>query len=57
MRLIRKKNYILFTVILRDIKKALIIKSLINLITILSLEYYNFLNVFSRKTSDILLKH
>ena len=57
VRLIRKKNYILFIVILRDIEKALIIKSLINSITILLLEYHDFLNVFSRKTSNILFKH
>ena len=57
VRLTRKKNYILFIVILRDIEKTLIIKSLINLITILLLEYYNFLNVFSRETLNTFFKH
>ena len=57
VRLTRKKNHILFTVILRDIKKALITKSSVDSITILSLEYHDFLNVFSRKASDTLLEH
>ena len=57
VRLARKKNHILFIVIFRNIEKALIIKSLINSITILLFEYHDFLNVFSRKTLNTLFKH
>ena len=57
IRLIRKSNYTLFTIIFKDIKKILIIKSSVDLVILLFFEYHEFLNVFSREIFDILLKH
>ena len=55
-RLIKKKNHELFTIFLRDVNKALHIKLIVNFVTLLFLKYYNFLNVFFRELTNILVK-
>jgi len=54
LRLARKKNHDLFVIFMRDIDKALKITSFIDFVTLLSLEYHNFLDVFSCKLINIL---
>ena len=57
VRLARKKNHTLFTVTLRDIEKALVIKPSVDPAAILPPEYHDFLDVFSREASDTLPEH
>ena len=57
VRLARKKNHTLFIVTLRNIEKALATKPSVDPATILSPEYHDFLDVFSREASDTLLEH
>jgi len=45
-RLARKPEYIIFTVIIADIKKALILKKYTNPATKVLVEYYNYLDIF-----------
>ena len=50
----KKKDYQLFALSLRDIDKALKVRKQIDPAIILLKEYYNFLDIFSRKDLDIL---
>jgi len=54
LRLARKKNHDLFVIFMRDIDKALKITSFVDSVTLLSLEYHDFLDVFSRELMNIL---
>ncbi len=54
LQLARKKNHDLFIIFMRNINKALKITSFIDFVTLLSLEYHNFLDVFSCKLMNIL---
>jgi len=54
LQLARKKNHDLFIIFMRNINKALKITSFVDSVTLLSLEYHNFLNVFSCKLMNIL---
>ena len=51
------KNMEIFSISICNIEKALALKSTINLAKKLLTEYHDFLNVFSRADSDILLPH
>lgn len=53
----RKLTYECFTVIMRDINKALKIKEEIDFKTLLSKEQSDFADLFSRKLADILSSH
>ena len=46
MRLIRKPEYIIFTVIIADIKKALALKKYTNPAIKVLVEYYKYLDIF-----------
>ncbi len=54
LRLARKKNHDLFVIFMRDIDKALKITSFVDSVTLLSLEYHDFLDVFSCELMNIL---
>jgi len=54
LRLARKKNHDLFVIFMRDIDKALKITSFVDSVTLLLLEYHDFLDVFSRELTNIL---
>jgi len=54
LRLARKKNHDLFVIFMRDIDKALKITPFVDSATLLSLEYHDFLDVFSRELTNIL---
>jgi len=54
LRLARKKNHDLFVIFMRNIDKALKITSFVDSVTLLLLEYHNFLDVFSRELTNIL---
>ncbi len=54
LRLARKKNHDLFVIFMRNINKALKIMSFVDSATLLSLEYHNFLDVFSRELMNTL---
>jgi len=54
LRLARKKNHDLFVIFMRDINKALKIMSFVDSVTLLSLEYHDFLDVFSYELINIL---
>jgi len=54
LRLARKKNHDLFVIFMRNIDKALKITSFVDSATLLSLEYHDFLDVFSRELTNIL---
>ncbi len=54
LRLARKKNHDLFVIFMRNINKALKITSFIDSATLLSLEYHDFLDVFSCKLMNTL---
>jgi len=54
LRLARKKNHDLFVIFMRNIDKALKITSFVDSVTLLSFEYHNFLDVFSRELMNIL---
>ena len=51
------KNMAIFSILIRSIEKTLASKSTTDLVKKLPTEYYDFLNVFSRADSDILLSH
>ena len=53
-RLARKPGYEIFAVTIADIKKALTLKKYTNPRTKLPKEYYDYLNVFLRKKSNVL---
>ena len=57
IRLIRKLNYSLSVIILKNFKKFLIIKFSINLITILFFKCCKFLNIFLCEVFNILFMH
>ncbi len=54
LRLARKKNHDLFVIFMRNINKALKITSFVDFVTLLSFEYHNFLDVFSRELMNTL---
>ncbi len=54
LRLARKKNHDLFVIFMRNIDKALKITSFVDSVTLLSLEYHDFLDVFSRELINTL---
>ncbi len=54
LQLARKKNHDLFVIFMRNIDKALKITSFIDFVTLLSLEYHDFLDVFSRELMNTL---
>jgi len=54
LRLARKKNHDLFVIFMRNIDKALKITSFVDSVTLLSLEYHDFLDVFSRELTNTL---
>ena len=54
LRLVRKKNHDLFIIFMKNINKALKITSFVDFVTLLFLEYHDFLNVFSCKLMNIL---
>jgi len=54
LRLARKKNHDLFVIFMRDIDKALKITSFVDSVTLLLLEYHDFLDVFSRELMNTL---
>jgi len=54
LRLARKKNHDLFVIFMRNIDKALKITSFVDSVTLLSFEYHDFLDVFSRELINIL---
>ncbi len=54
LRLARKKNHDLFVIFMRNIDKALKITSFVDSVTLLLLEYHDFLDVFSRELMNIL---
>ena len=54
LRLAFKPKHKVFTISLKDIKKALTLKKEINVTTKLPKEFYNYLDVFSRKESNTL---
>jgi len=53
-RLARKKNHEIFAIFMRNIDKALQIKSTVDSATLLPLEYHDFLDVFFRELADTL---
>jgi len=54
LRLARKKNHDLFVIFMRNIDKALKITSFVDSVTLLLLEYHDFLDVFSCELMNIL---
>ncbi len=54
LRLARKKNHDLFVIFMRNINKALKITSFVDFVTLLSLKYHNFLDVFSHELMNTL---
>jgi len=56
LRLARKKNHDLFIIFMRNIDKALKITSFVDSVTLLLLEYHDFLDVFSYKLMNILFE-
>jgi len=54
LRLARKKNHDLFVIFMRNINKALKITSFVDFVTLLLLEYHDFLDIFSRELTNIL---
>ena len=55
--LIRKLGYELFIVLIIDIEKILKLKKYINSVKKILKKYYEFLDIFSQKKADKLLKH
>ncbi len=56
LQLARKKNHDLFIIFMRNINKALKITFFVDSVTLLSLEYHDFLDVFSCKLMNTLFK-
>jgi len=56
LQLARKKNHDLFVIFMRNINKALKITSFIDFVTLLLLEYHDFLDVFSCKLINTLFE-
>ena len=56
-RLAKKPKYIIFAVIIANIKKALALKKHINSTTKVPVKYYKYLNRFSQKEADKLLEY
>ncbi len=56
LRLARKKNHDLFVIFMRNINKALKITSFIDFVMLLSLEYHDFLDVFSHELMNTLFE-
>jgi len=54
LRLARKKNHDLFVIFMRNIDKVLKITSFVDSVTLLLLEYHDFLDVFSRELMNTL---
>ncbi len=54
LRLARKKNHDLFVIFMRNIDKALKITPSVDSVTLLPLEYHDFLDVFSRELTNTL---
>ncbi len=54
LRLARKKNHDLFVIFMRNIDKALKITSFVDSVTLLLLEYHDFLDVFSHELTNTL---
>jgi len=54
LRLARKKNHDLFVIFMRNIDKALKITSFVDSVTLLLLEYHDFLDVFSCELTNTL---
>ena len=56
-RLVRKFKYIIFAVIIADIKKALVLKKYTNFAIKVLVDYYKHLNAFLQKEADKLAEH
>ena len=56
-QLTKKPKYIIFVVIMADIKKALALKKYTNLATKVPVKHYKYLNVFSWKEADKLAEY
>ena len=56
-RLAKKYRYTIFTIIITDIKKALVLKKYINPTTKVLVDYYKHLEVFLRKEADKLVEY
>ena len=57
IRLTRKPKYIIFTITIADIKKALALKRRTDPAIKVLVEYYKYLDAFLRKEADKLAKH
>ena len=57
IRLARKPKYMIFAVIIADIKKALVLKKRTNPIIKVLVEYYKHLDAFLQKEVDKLVKY
>ena len=55
--LTKKLEYMIFTVIMADIKKALALKKYIDFAIKVPVEYYKYLDVFSWKEADKLVEY
>ena len=56
-RLARKPKYMIFAIIIADIKKALALKKYTNPTTKVPVEHHKNLNIFSRKEANKLAEH
>ena len=56
-QVIQKKNHEVFAISMKDIEKVLNLKKSTDSATVLSKEYYEFLDVFSRQLTDTLSSH
>jgi len=57
VQLAKKPKYIIFAIIIADIKKALILKKHTDFVTKVLVDYYKYLNVFLWKEADKLVEH
>ena len=57
IRLAKKPKHMIFTITIANIKKALVLKRHTNLTIKVLVEYYKYLDAFSRKEADKLAKH
>ena len=55
--LAKKPEYIIFTVIMADIEKALVLKKYTDPATKVLVDYYKYLDVFSRKEANRLVEY
>ena len=57
IQLAKKPKYIIFAVIITDIKKALVLKKYTNPTIKVLVYYYKHLNIFSRKKANKLVEY